>query len=251
MEWTLPQRLETALASWPDWTLESKTEPHVIHLLKGGLTNRSYLVRCGASRVVLRLNNSRSERLGINRVRERLILERVAEKHLGPRLLYSDRDFRFSVFEYLPGTAWTRRDFASVSQRRRLAGVIDEYQALSFALPAFDYIAHLQRYWCHYRQTQSQSARKKQSAWRRFMQQLTWYQRYHRARKLVHHDLVPGNVIESGDGIKIIDWEYAALGYADLDLLTCKRSGLPTSKNSNSMPQQINYWLHELWWGMR
>lgn len=37
------------------------------------------------------------------------------------------------------------------------------------------------------------------------------------AVSLVHHDLNPGNLIATETGLVLIDWEYAAPGYAGMD----------------------------------
>ena len=36
---------------------------------------------------------------------------------------------------------------------------------------------------------------------------------------LCHHDLIPENIIVSARGLKLIDWEYGALGHPQFDYL--------------------------------
>jgi len=249
----LKRRLERALASWPYWETENKAEPFIIRPIKGGYTNRSYLVRCADSVFVVRLNNPISGILGIKRDHESIILRALAKNKLAPRLVFSPHDHSYTILEYIKGRVWTKRDLASPTQRRHLKNLVRQYQSTEVDLPAFDYANYLRSYWTHYRSINPKTAAAKQPQWRGFLYRLKHYQRSYPMKTLVHHDLIPCNIIEGVHGVKIIDWEYAGLGYGEIDDLVLDwkyRQKLPSQYNVDRkpMPMQIKFWLNQLWW---
>ena len=78
-----------------------------------GLVNRSFLVRSGKFRAVVRVNSIDSDKLGIDRLREAQILEALEGKEFVPNILYCDEDVL--VTEYIPGVKLDNESLKSLS----------------------------------------------------------------------------------------------------------------------------------------
>jgi len=70
---------------------------------------------------------------------------------------------------------------------------------------------------------------------------------------LCHHDLIPENILETDDGLVLLDWEYASLGHPDFDqryVRHCLDSHLEQSQGSllsGDTLDRLIYWLVILW----
>jgi len=236
--WPLPeippsaQRLEAALGSWRHWSPAPASRPLVVKEMPGGKTNHSWRLETDCGPAVLRLNCRHDHLLGIDRQREHRILLAVVAAGIAPELWYNDPAAGFMVCGYIEGRVWCQTDFDNPSSQQRLLALVDRYSSLSVSLPAFDYLAHLD----HYHQQLEESGialptelRDKLQRWR---EPIAAWQRDSWQPRLTHHDLTPANIIENDSGISIIDWEYAALGCADLD-----RQALQGTRSQNTASQ--------------
>jgi len=95
--------LEQALASIRDWGLADSRHPDDVVLLGHGLTNQSYLLRWPDRQLVLRLNASNSQQLGLDREMENTIHRSAAQHNLAPNIFYSDANWQFVVTDYITG----------------------------------------------------------------------------------------------------------------------------------------------------
>ncbi|MGH2835547.1 MAG: phosphotransferase [Solirubrobacteraceae bacterium] len=199
----LLRRLEQALGS-----LERSPEP-----LSGGITNRNYRIRLGGRDCVLRLPGQDTELLGIDRAAERLATEQAARLGIGPELLYADS--ACAVTAFVPG--------APVDQERlradpsQVARALRAFHGSGLQLPARFWVPELLR---GYAAITAARGGALPAA-------------YARAQELVdriaaalppsdpvpcHDDLLPGNLIQTGERILLVDWEYAGLGHRYFDL---------------------------------
>lgn len=269
---SLLNRLDEALASWQQCDANTSfcLKPRVLEALAGGRSNRSFIVQCAAQNFVLRINHLHPAKLGINRQAEAAILNALSPLNIAPQLRYSCPKYSFSVFEYISGRVWQERDFLQPAQRHRLKRVVAQYRACTLALTPFDYVAYLENYWQQFQCQRPVRARLMARNWYAFVKRLRQYQRRNPRQHLVHHDLVPGNIIDNDEGLKIIDWEYAGLGFSALDDAAIHRSFRPcavlkvpiqkrrlqsgyhdASEIKGSIISQIRFWLDFLWWQIR
>jgi aminoglycoside phosphotransferase (APT) family kinase protein len=58
----------------------------------------------------------------------------------------------------------------------------------------------------------------------------------------VHHDLVPANVLDTGDRLVLIDWEYAAPGHPDID-----RWSVDPWRVTEPFVAEMMDWINGLW----
>ncbi|MDY0069918.1 MAG: choline kinase family protein [Porticoccaceae bacterium] len=210
-------RLARALASWPRWRVGLRRAPMVVGRLPGGLTNDSWRLDTAAGPAVIRLNRHAGERLGIDRGAEARVLEAVAAAGIAPQLWHNDPKAGYLVTAFVPGRPWSPADMDDPRQRRRLAAVVDRYRTLPVALAPRDYLAYLDNYWQQLRVLGIPAPAELAARWQRQGDAIARWQRAGWPPVLVHHDLTPGNILDTGEGLVLIDWEYAALGPAALD----------------------------------
>jgi len=244
-------RLEQALDTWRNWQSPFSKKPTVLEKINSGYTNRSYLVGDRASAVILRLNHPDSKTLGINRRHEYHILQSIRSLNIAPKIVYWSKAMNFAVFEFIDGRVWTDKDFLQAEQHQRLMDVIAKYRSVALDIASFSYHSYLNSYW-HKFKLQGGNTALYQKDWDLFNKQLKLYERLHKNRVLTHHDLVAENIIETNNGIKIIDWEYAGLGIAALDdYFVTKHSRKNIYKAKYQMARNIISWWDKLWWEIR
>gem|GEM_PF-3417038 len=222
LKYSESERLEHVLDGWPRWPSSGATRPHVIKRLSGGLSNASYLIECNQTRLVLRLNRSHSDFLGVQRDREKYFLNALAPLAFTPSLIYHDGEYDAFVLSYFEGRACMASELESAALTIKLNDLIDQYQTFLSAITnkapeniAINYTSHLNRYW----QNINDDAFKANHAepWAEFIAALNEYEKANPQRALCHHDLNPDNIVITPDGPCIIDWEYAALGFKNFD----------------------------------
>jgi len=187
-------------------------------ILEGGYANHSYRLRCGEEEYVLRLPASSEELPGADREAERLALLAVQPHGLSPELVFSDPGSGLLVTRYLSGRRWTHADFGNEDALRRLGQRLVELHAIEppTSLRRLDlgrHITELEKRAQRLPDALRQGAR---AMLDRFAP---------RATTLCHNDIHAGNVIEH-DGIRLLDWEYAAVGDPMFDLagpICCER----------------------------
>lgn len=240
--------LEQALSEISLWPITGELDAAPV-AIKGGLTNKSYLLSIDQQRYRLRINSAIAGSLGINRAREAHIVKRVHAAGLSPALLFSGYNHRYSLFEFVEGRVWSANDLQKKQQRKKLEACIAQFQQLSIEGTPRNYQAYLDQYWqqlCGSNKL-SDTEREKYLAFAATLEKQadTWPEFV-----LCHHDLIPENIIETENGISIIDWEYAALGHPELDAY-CVNSSLvdPSSAPSedDALLNQLVFWLNHLW----
>lgn len=213
-----PQRLEKALETWPLWNLALIGVPSVVGPVGGGLSNSSWLVEAGDHRCVLRLNNTDHHIWRIDRAAEYRIHRAVEAIGLAPEIIYCDLSAGFLVTRFIEGKVLGPRDLADSQMRKQLAVAIDQFSRLQISLPTFNYSSHLAHYVSMLRELGGEVPGILARAISGAQPEIDMFQDSGWSPSLVHHDLQSQNVILSDNGLKIIDWEYAAMGYAGMDL---------------------------------
>lgn len=210
-------RLDEALSSWRQWYPRLSARPQIVRRLAGGLTNISWLVDAGGVQLVVRLNSPFDFEFNIDRERELYILRAVADLGYAPAVYHADLEQGFLVSEFIEGCAWTDQDMQQESNQALLRNLMLAARQISLPFPKFDYWAHL----CHYERCLDRRGIVIDSALRQRKhdnaQAIQAFQRADWAAVLTHHDLGVGNLIQRGDRLYILDWEYAAAGYGGMD----------------------------------
>lgn len=239
--------LMQVLAERDRWPIKGEIQHSPIEV-KGGLTNRSYVLHINDRQYRLRLNTPLASSLGIDRAREVKIVDAVQALGLSPAHLFSGDDYRYSLFEYIPGRTWSAADFRNPIQRARLEKLIERFQSVSLDIAPRDYLAYLDDYWqqIHEHNVLNHSDTER---YLEFRVQLELRTKTWPRFVLSHHDLIPENIIENEDGLHIIDWEYASLGHPKLDQRGIDLIAGSPQHTPDSLDQLI-HWLNTLWTGV-
>lgn len=234
---------EALLGSWPQWGMPLNAPPVLKGGVPGGRTNRNF--RLGApgmgQDLLLRVNHPDPVSLGIDRDREHEILSLTARAGIGRPCLYRDPNGHFALFPWLEARTWSAADFASPVQRDRLWSLIERLGTIETTLPRRQYGQYLQHYWTQLDQA-GLGDPDLLARWREFQAALEAFDRGPWTARLVHHDLIPANVLETSERLYLIDWEYAAPGHPDID----RWSVQPDAIEEPFIPELMG-WINTLW----
>lgn len=98
---------------------------------KTGLTNRNYVVKNGADKVVVRIAGPNTAELGIRREVEAQVLDVLATTRLAPYVIYYDATSGDMVTRYIEGKPMTNDDLKDITVRAAIAQAMRVYQGLS------------------------------------------------------------------------------------------------------------------------
>ncbi|MFO1160595.1 MAG: choline/ethanolamine kinase family protein [Reyranellaceae bacterium] len=183
--------------------------------LKGGLTNISYVVTDGGEKFVVRYGSDIPVH-HVFRDRERAASIAAFEAGLSPEIVHTEAGI--TVMRFITGRTFAEADLrANVDRLVPLlkdchSGVGQCLRGPANAFWVFQVIRDYVRLI---------------GADRRY---LDWADRLERAQVPLpivfgHHDLLPGNVIDDGARLWLIDWEYGAFGTALFDLANLSSNG--------------------------
>lgn len=181
--------------------------------LAGGLTNHSWRLDTPQQSYWLRMGNTHSESLGINRGQELVAHQAAAEVGLAPIIHYAKPELGILLLDWLSESDW--QPFVGESHRERapdltlLMGKVAQLHQLTPALNALSLNEQAEHY---LRQLSPLSAEHQHYA--RCFEQVSLNLDY--SPVFCHHDLNAANVL--GARPWLIDWEYAAFGDAAFEL---------------------------------
>ena len=185
--------------------------------LPGGSVNRSYEVRTPVGRFVLRLSRGPDAWLTSDRSVERELHRIASEAGIAPRVVLAND--RWSITEYVAGRVWAEPDFADPKRLALLGGTLRRLHELPApALGRFDLLDAMEGYAKRVVGQRGEPGdlpadylRYAAAAWR-------ISGAAQRPLAILHHDLHGSNVIESGRGLVLIDWECGAVSDPLLDI---------------------------------
>lgn len=189
-----------------------------VEAIKHGLTNRSWLVTTDKSRFVVRLSDESAQELQIDRDSEAVVLQVVARAGIGPEVIRCDPQHGILVTRFL-GPTWSERDAQSVDNVDRLGKLLRGLHELEvpvgvrkvdLASTADGYVRTLLERGTHSALT-SQELRERADKTARELSKGS-------IPCLCHNDVHHLNIVDSVDGLKLIDWEYAGVGEPLFDL---------------------------------
>jgi len=195
-----------------------------------GLTGESWRIEGEGVQLLARQQSAEKTALGVSRRREAKVL-RSAGEGLGPQVLIQNN--QWIILEWLPGDVVTEAHFTRLNQQGDLARLV----ARLHKRPLSGYPLNLHRQFARY--WQQLDRRRLTPAWLRL------HQRFLQASQPsplkiapLHMDIHPGNVIAQGEGVRLIDWEYAADGDIALEIAALFRG------NAWSADNQLRFLRH-------
>ena len=232
----IQQILQKALSSWQNWQTGGEVhnrQPEVLHELQDGKTNRSFLVASGSFKAVIRVNAANSVSLGINRDRERKILQLLQTTGFVPKALFASD--QVLVTAYCEGRQWTQADLNNADNRRAVNSMLEQIQSIAAPnLKARNYVDYCTDYINQLVESPKLIENSKLTESPELIETIlsaaaeidkTVWQPV-----ICHHDLVPENIIVTATGLILLDWEYAAMGHPALDYIRLYKSDLTSTK---------------------
>ncbi|HID3668398.1 TPA: phosphotransferase, partial [Serratia marcescens] len=180
--------------------------------------------------LLARQHSAEKRALGVSRRREARVLRRCAPG-LGPRVFAQNN--QWLILEWLEGDVVTDAEFAALNERGELAAMAAELHRRPLSGYRLDLRRQFLRYWPQL------DTRRVTPAWLRLQRHflLSVPPRPLRLAPL-HMDIHPGNLLATGEGLRLIDWEYAADGDVALDIAALFRG------NGWSAGQQQRFLQH-------
>ncbi len=188
----------------------------VLEKLAGGPTSESWLLSAGDEQFVARFDQPLARLLELDRRTELEVLHSVSAAGIGPQVIWADPDKGVLLTSYIPGNAWSSMDVHNPGRLGALALILRQLHSLPLRGPVF---APGKIALAYARQIGTHSASRIAEQAAKLAEKLLSETRQ---PALCHNDLVHGNII-GRETIRLIDWEYSAVGDPYFDLAVIVR----------------------------
>jgi thiamine kinase-like enzyme len=183
-------------------------------LLEGGLSNTNLLIKAGGERLVLRLN---SDWPGIDRKRERRILESLGDSELCPEVIANNPDQGYLLTRFVEQPAWRFEQSHDPECLTRLAGSLRRLHDHPFKDDPVNLGAELIAYLSRPPVMALPEFAAINDGVANLVEALSASGFDQQRAVLCHNDLLFSNILAADRPI-LIDWEFAACGNRLLDL---------------------------------
>ncbi|MEM4649400.1 MAG: phosphotransferase [Candidatus Bathyarchaeia archaeon] len=212
-----------------------------ISQLKGGITNELYLVEDLGKCYVVRIPGEKTD-LFLDRDTEVKNLHVLEATGVTPKVVDYKVDSKIVIFEFIPGRAATMEDFKDPKVRERTIASVKRIHTSNVKLyNNFNVFNEIDRYFNLSKMhgdyiLKDYPIKKLLNLTRILRKEIDKEQ-----TKLVacHNDLLPGNIILSGEKVYIIDWEYGGMNdpYFDVADFIVEISDVITSDEEEHIKQ--------------
>lgn len=180
-----------------------------IELTKKGLINHNYTVKTLSGTVHARINNPKV--LGIDRVNESWVLERISDLNIAPKTLTINVKDGYLITEFINSSTWSQQDCYRFQPL--LIKTLNKVHQINCQQQLPRFLTRLE----HYEQQSLQAFSKKDQhdylAIKNALVDLGFFE----YSQLLHFDLNASNLIGKKK-LTIIDWEFAGCGHPLFDL---------------------------------
>lgn len=192
--------------------------------IKRGLTNESWRVQGGGQDVIVRVSTADEHALQLDRISEARVLSIVEQAGIGAQVLLCAPQSRLLITQTLPGRDWDEQAAREPRNIGRLAAVMRRLHALPVIadIRTVDLVAVLRGYWSEL-DAKPHELNEQQLQQRTHALQLAQMSPLEAQRCLCHTDLHHFNIVDNGERLWLLDWEYAGIGdpYFDLASVCC------------------------------
>ena len=207
----MDDKTKKLIQSIPIWknNIEIKT-------IDGGLTNQNFLVQENSSKFVVRLGDDIPEHL-VSRSNELIASKAASEANIGPKVIYSDKGIL--VLEYIESTTLTAKDV-----RDKIDLIIPVLKKIHLEIPKKIFGQSLIFWVFHVIRNYEKFLKDNKSSYTNLLPDLlsqsAKLEKNSSPYEIVfgHNDLLPGNFLDDGSRLWIIDWEYAGFNTPLFDL---------------------------------
>lgn len=205
------RELSAAIAKMPGWRRAKLSS------LYGGITNENYRAELDGEVFVLRLNGRGSAALGIDRIREGRCARIAAGLGVGPEVVACRPREGLLITRFINGLTLSPQAAGQPAQLRRIVAAIKRYHTGPRFPGTFSPFAVVRRYHAAARRKKARFPENVPEALRR-LHRIEDALGPCRTLKPCHNDLLASNFIDEGGAMRILDWEYAAMGDPFFDL---------------------------------
>lgn len=212
----MPVTLEQVIARVPDWANRTDVMTSPLH---GGITNANYRVDAGEGSFVVRIPGADSELLGIDRRREHACTTAAAEAGVGPEVVHFFEDWGVLVTRFIQGEKIPPEKIRKSENIRRVVESLRRIHTGKRFPGTFCPFQTVKDY--------LRTARKKgvkafpedfDSLFAALMETEQALSESDAPAAPCHNDLLNENFLDDGKTIRMVDWEYAAMGDLFFDL---------------------------------
>jgi len=207
--------IEDALGLIPSW---GKASSVVVRPLPGGSTNRNYRVDVDGSAFVVRLCAPGTELLGIDRGREYRCTVAASRTGVAPEVVHFMPDEGITVTRFLEGRRLSREEAVTPEALERVVRAMHRYHAGPPFEGTFSLFGTIEDYLDVARRHKSPLPTDIEALHGRVQAIGAALARGRPMMRSCHNDLWWENLIDDGAQVRIVDWEYAAMGDACFDL---------------------------------
>ncbi|WP_154222474.1 phosphotransferase [Marinicella rhabdoformis] len=175
--------------------------------LIGGTINKTFKVKTQRGVYVVRFNND--ELPGIHRQTEAQILEAIRPLNIAPKLIVNNFSKGYLITEYFEGEPWQSEDLKNPEKLMQLADKIAPLHQIQFQNKRSELVFRMVEY-IHYFSEMDTSLKSSINA---IVTELIHLGFWKKQSNLLHFDLNPMNIIDNGQDICILDWEFAGAGH--------------------------------------
>ena len=207
----MDDKTKKLIQSIPIWknNIEIKT-------IDGGLTNQNFLIQENLNKFVVRLGDDIPEHL-VSRSNELTASKAASEANIGPKIIYSDKGIL--VLEYIESTTLTAKDV-----RDKINLIIPVLKKIHLEIPKKIFGQSLIFWVFHVIRNYEKFLKDNKSSYSNLLPDLlsqsAMLEKNSSPYEIVfgHNDLLPGNFLDDGSRLWVIDWEYAGFNTPLFDL---------------------------------
>lgn len=182
--------------------------------LGGGRANHAWRVEAAGGPLYVRLNSDDGERLGVDRRSECALLATASEAGLAPELCHCDPERGLLVTRYIQGRPWTRQAATEKRNLRRFARMLQHLHSL----PPTPAVARVD-FRCQAARLAATIPRGRIDDSLRLCAEAAFARLARRNEScLCHNDAHHLNIVDDGERLWLVDWEYGGRGDGLYDL---------------------------------
>ena len=186
-----------------------------IQVLKKGMTNRSFLFSCKDKKYIMRIPGEGTDQM-INRREEAAVYSVIKGKNICDDIIYINPDNGYKITRFLENSRVC--DLNSRSDLASCMKVLRDFHHLKLSVDhTFDLFGKIEFYESLWKGTPSiyRDYKKTKS---NIYKLKSFIESLNPEFCLTHIDAVPDNFLINDDGIRLIDWEYAAMQDPHVDI---------------------------------
>ncbi len=204
---------DNPLEGWSEWGTPFKSLD-LIDEINTGFTNENYLIKADGQLCVLRINAQNSKALGIDRERERLILELASAEELAPNVMFFSAEHGVLISEFIDGQHWHSPELEDAEKMSLLIDSMKKIHLLQVTTSPFNYYEHAENYW---QQLLDRNINIPEELHQKREWLMPQFSNISVSNIICHHDPNPENIIFKSGKLFFLDWEYAAPGWPVFD----------------------------------